>query len=103
MNILKTFFITGISTGFGRALAEAALADGHRVVGTLRNEAARAEFEAQKPGFSFGKLLDATDTAVIAASRMISTPSTSWSTMPATVMRASSRNLRSRIFAANST
>jgi NAD(P)-dependent dehydrogenase (short-subunit alcohol dehydrogenase family) len=63
---IKTFFITGVSSGFGRALAEAALADGHKVVGTLRKEADRAEFEALKPGFAFGKLLDVTDTAAIA-------------------------------------
>lgn len=62
----KLFFITGVSTGFGRALSEAALAAGHKVVGTLRNEAARAEFETLKPGSSFGKLLDVTDTAAIA-------------------------------------
>ncbi|MEJ1974833.1 MAG: oxidoreductase [Acetobacteraceae bacterium] len=63
----KTFFITGVSTGFGRALAEAALADGHRVVGTLRSEAARAAFDDLSPGRSFGKLLDVTDTAAVAS------------------------------------
>lgn len=62
----KTFLITGVSTGLGLALAEAALADGHRVVGTLRNEAARARFDRKSPGRSFGKLLDVTDTAAIA-------------------------------------
>ena len=29
----KLFLITGVSSGFGRAFAEAALAAGHRVVG----------------------------------------------------------------------
>jgi NAD(P)-dependent dehydrogenase (short-subunit alcohol dehydrogenase family) len=62
----KTFLITGVSSGFGRALAEAALADGHRVAGTLRDEAARAAFDRLSPGRSFGKLLDVTDTAMIA-------------------------------------
>jgi NAD(P)-dependent dehydrogenase (short-subunit alcohol dehydrogenase family) len=66
MSHTRTFFITGISTGFGRALAEAALAEGHTVVGTLRNEEARAEFDALKPGRSVGKILDVTDTARIA-------------------------------------
>ena len=42
----RTFFITGVSSGFGRALAEAALAAGHRVVGTLRHEEQRAQFDA---------------------------------------------------------
>lgn len=62
----RILLITGVSSGFGRALAEAALAEGHKVVGTLRNEEARKEFEALKPGSAFGKLLDVTDTAAIA-------------------------------------
>jgi NAD(P)-dependent dehydrogenase (short-subunit alcohol dehydrogenase family) len=62
----KLFFITGVSSGFGRALAEAALADGHRVVGTVRNDAARTEFEALGPGRAFATLLDVTDIAAIA-------------------------------------
>lgn len=57
----KTFFITGVSSGFGRAFSEAALAAGHRVVGTLRNEEARTEFDALAPGRSFGRLLDVTE------------------------------------------
>ncbi|WP_426231671.1 oxidoreductase [Pararhizobium sp. DWP3-4] len=56
-----TFFITGVSSGFGRAFANAALAAGHRVVGTVRKEEALAEFEALAPGQAFGKLLDVTD------------------------------------------
>ncbi len=62
----KTFFITGVSSGFGRALAEAALADGHKVVGTLRDEASRADFDRLCPGRSFGRRLDVTDNAAIA-------------------------------------
>jgi NAD(P)-dependent dehydrogenase (short-subunit alcohol dehydrogenase family) len=58
--------ITGVSTGLGRALAESALAEGHKVVGTLRSDAALQEFEALKPGFSFGTLLDVTDIEAIA-------------------------------------
>jgi NAD(P)-dependent dehydrogenase (short-subunit alcohol dehydrogenase family) len=42
----KTFFITGVSSGFGRALAQAALAAGHTVIGTVRNQQAHAEFDA---------------------------------------------------------
>ena len=61
----KTLFVTGVSTGLGRALAEVALAEGHRVAGTLRNESARLEFERLKPGEAFGKLLDMTDFAAI--------------------------------------
>ncbi|HEY4136015.1 MAG TPA: oxidoreductase [Alphaproteobacteria bacterium] len=62
----KTFFITGVSTGFGRTLTEAALAAGHRVVGTLRDEAARTAFERLSPGRAFGRILDVTDIAAIA-------------------------------------
>ncbi len=61
----KTFLITGVSTGFGRALSEAALAAGHTVVGTLRNDTALAEFEALAPGKAIGILLDVTDNAAI--------------------------------------
>jgi len=61
----KTLLITGVSTGFGRALAEAALAAGHKVVGTLRNEADRASFDALKPQQAFGRLLDVTNFAAI--------------------------------------
>jgi NAD(P)-dependent dehydrogenase (short-subunit alcohol dehydrogenase family) len=42
----KTFFITGVSSGFGRALAEAAAAEGHQVVGSVRREADVAAVEA---------------------------------------------------------
>jgi NAD(P)-dependent dehydrogenase (short-subunit alcohol dehydrogenase family) len=62
----KIFFITGVSSGLGRALAAAALADGNRVVGTVRTETARVEFDRLSPSRSFGRLLDVTDTAAIA-------------------------------------
>jgi NAD(P)-dependent dehydrogenase (short-subunit alcohol dehydrogenase family) len=62
----KLLLVTGVSTGFGRALSEAALAKGYRVVGTVRSEAATKEFEALKPGQAFGRVLDVTDTAAIA-------------------------------------
>jgi NAD(P)-dependent dehydrogenase (short-subunit alcohol dehydrogenase family) len=61
----KTFFITGASSGFGRALAEAALADGHRVVGTLRNQVALDTFNALHAERAIGKLLDVTESAAI--------------------------------------
>ena len=56
----KTILITGVSTGFGRALAQAALAAGHKAVGTLRKEEDRKAFEALKPGAAFGRRLDVT-------------------------------------------
>src|SRR4051812_9965367 len=43
----KTFLITGVSSGFGHAFALAALAAGHTVVGTVRNEQAAELFGAQ--------------------------------------------------------
>ncbi|MBP1133215.1 NAD(P)-dependent dehydrogenase (short-subunit alcohol dehydrogenase family) [Serratia sp. PL17] len=61
MHSSKLFFITGVSSGFGRALAEAALEAGHRVVGTLRNQQAKDEFDALAPGRCFGRILDVTN------------------------------------------
>lgn len=65
MKPAKLFFITGVSSGFGRALAEQALLAGHRVVGTVRNQPAKAAFEALSPGRSFGRTLDVTDFSAI--------------------------------------
>ncbi|UUC52797.1 oxidoreductase [Pseudomonas citronellolis] len=61
----KTLLITGASSGFGLALAQEALADGHRVVGTVRSEQARAALETLAPGRALGRLLDVTDFAAI--------------------------------------
>nr|WP_221187511.1 oxidoreductase [Luteimonas sp. RC10] len=52
--------ITGVSSGFGRALAQAALAAGHRVVGTVRSPQAQQAFEALGAG-AVGRVLDVTD------------------------------------------
>jgi len=60
----KTFFITGISSGFGRALSAAALAAGHVVIGTARNEHDRQAFAAEHP-HAHGYLLDVTDSGLI--------------------------------------
>ena len=59
------FLITGVSSGFGRAISEAALAAGYRVVGTLRKEEERVAFSGLFPGRSYGVLLDVTDEAAI--------------------------------------
>ena len=61
MSSIKIFLITGVNSGFGKALAQAALADGHAVVGTVRGEQALREFEALSPGNAFGRLLDVTN------------------------------------------
>ena len=61
----KTFLITGVSSGFGRALAKAALNDGHTVAGTVRNDADKQSFEAFGRG-AHALILDVTDTKAIA-------------------------------------
>ncbi len=62
----KHLLITGVSSGFGRALAQEALAAGHRVVGTVRSAQAADAFEALAPGRAIARVLDVTDTAAIA-------------------------------------
>lgn len=57
----KLFLITGVSSGLGRAFAEAALQAGHTVVGTVRKQADAAEFEQLRPGKSLARILDVTD------------------------------------------
>ena len=61
---MKIWLITGVSSGLGRAIADAALAAGDRVVGTLRNEEQRRNFTELAPGRSFGVILDVTDAKV---------------------------------------
>ncbi|WP_295567922.1 oxidoreductase [uncultured Stenotrophomonas sp.] len=63
----RLLLITGVSSGLGRALAQQALLAGHRVVGTVRNETARQDFEALAAGRAFGRLLDVTDAGAIDA------------------------------------
>lgn len=57
----KVFFITGVSSGLGRALAEGALSAGHIVVGTVRQPEGIGSFEALRSGRSHALLLDVTD------------------------------------------
>ncbi|HEY0208811.1 oxidoreductase [Acerihabitans sp.] len=61
MSSSKILFITGVSSGFGRALAQEALASGHRVVGTVRGAEAKQSFEALDAERAFGRILDVTD------------------------------------------
>ena len=62
MTSAKTILITGVSSGFGLALAKEALLAGHRVIGTLRNCESLQAFEALDAQRAFGRLLDVTDT-----------------------------------------
>ncbi|QSI30284.1 SDR family NAD(P)-dependent oxidoreductase [Variovorax sp. RKNM96] len=66
MKNTRTFFITGVSSGFGRAIASAALQAGHRVVGTVRTEQAAAEFQTEIHGDAHVKLLDVTQFDAVA-------------------------------------
>lgn len=54
----KNWFITGTSGGIGAALAQAALARGDTVVGTVRQPEQIATFEALAPGRAHALLLD---------------------------------------------
>jgi len=57
----KTILITGVSSGFGQALAREALAMGHRVIGTVRNREALHAFEALDTQRAVGYQLDVTN------------------------------------------
>ena len=61
MTTQRIFLITGVSSGFGRALAEEALAAGHIVVGTVRSAQAKRDFESLAPKHAHGRVLDVTD------------------------------------------
>ena len=61
MTSAKTLLITGVSSGFGRALAQEALTAGHRVIGTVRNHEAQQAFDALDVQRAFSRLLDVTD------------------------------------------
>ncbi len=66
MQNTKTIFITGVSSGFGRAIANAALRAGHRVVGTVRTQQAATEFKSRFCGDAHVKLLDVTQFDAVA-------------------------------------
>ena len=58
------WFITGVSSGLGRSLAKAVVADGGRLVGTVRREQDRAALEALSPN-AVGALMDVSDEEAI--------------------------------------
>ncbi|HCQ49095.1 MAG TPA: short-chain dehydrogenase/reductase [Achromobacter sp.] len=59
MALNKIFLISGVSSGFGRALAQEALAAGHTVVGTVRSADAKRDFESLSDA-AYGRVLDVT-------------------------------------------
>lgn len=63
----RTFLITGVSSGLGRAFATAALDAGHTVVGTVRNDADAVAFTALHSERAHARLLDVTDDAAVLA------------------------------------
>ena len=62
---MKTWLITGTSTGLGKALTEKLLAKGDRVVATVRKADALNELKATYPENLRVDVLDVTDTAAI--------------------------------------
>ncbi|NKM01981.1 oxidoreductase [Rhizobium leguminosarum] len=56
----KTFFITGANSGFGLAIATAAIEAGHKVIGTIRSEASRDKLSKNLPALH-PVLCDVTD------------------------------------------
>ncbi|WP_280428545.1 oxidoreductase [Nocardia brasiliensis] len=63
----KTFFITGVSSGFGLAIARKAIHEGHLVVGTVRRAADAEQFQALHPGRTVARILDVTDDEAVLA------------------------------------
>ena len=61
----RTWFITGVSSGFGRELTEQLLERGDRVVGTVRDTGKVADLREQYPETFRAEVLDVTDTAAI--------------------------------------
>lgn len=61
MSTTKTFLITGVSSGLGKAFAQGALEAGHRVIGTVRNADAASAFASFTPGRAHAIRLDVTN------------------------------------------
>lgn len=57
----KVWFITGVSSGFGRTLAEEIARQGNKVIGTVRQAGQLAGFNAVSPGNTYAYLLDVTN------------------------------------------
>lgn len=63
----RRWLITGISSGIGAALADAAFRRGDSVIGMSRDGEALSRFEAQAPGRALGLQLDMADSAQVEA------------------------------------
>ena len=60
----KNWFITGVSTGFGKHLAELALAQGDKVAATFRKQEQADEFSTKAGANGKGLVADVADEAV---------------------------------------
>ncbi|WP_037908713.1 SDR family oxidoreductase [Actinacidiphila yeochonensis] len=61
----RTWLITGVSSGFGRALTTQLLERGDRVIGTVRSRDKAADLEKSHPEAFRAEVLDVTDTAAV--------------------------------------
>jgi len=61
----RTWFITGVSSGFGRQLTDRLLERGDRVVGTVRDTGKVVDLLERYPEAFHAEVLDVTDTATI--------------------------------------
>jgi NAD(P)-dependent dehydrogenase (short-subunit alcohol dehydrogenase family) len=61
----RTWLITGVSSGFGRALTDQLLERGDRVVGTVRDTAKVSDVIERRPETFRAEVLDVTDTAAV--------------------------------------
>lgn len=73
---MRTWFITGIGTGFGRVMTQKLLAKGDRVAGTLRTVSAADDLKGQFGDQLWLATLDLTDTNAIT-----STVDAAWATL----------------------
>jgi NAD(P)-dependent dehydrogenase (short-subunit alcohol dehydrogenase family) len=62
---MSTWFITGCSTGLGRALADAVLADGHNAVVTARDVDTLKDLAETYPGSALALTMDVTDSSQV--------------------------------------
>jgi NAD(P)-dependent dehydrogenase (short-subunit alcohol dehydrogenase family) len=65
MSAIKTFLITGVSSGLGKAFAAGALAAGHLVIGAVRDAAAAEAFGALASDRAHPVVLDVTNFSAI--------------------------------------
>jgi NADP-dependent 3-hydroxy acid dehydrogenase YdfG len=63
----RTWFITGVSSGFGRKMTEQLLERGDRVIGTIRESGKANDLLERYPETFYAEVLDMTDTPAIHA------------------------------------